>query len=130
MKRVRTYLEAGYVIYVEHQMESSRDIIKSGFRPWGANHVAVIDGYRKTYQDEVECSATCGVRQQWRHGSFSEKIQVVCSLHPEPYWISPLDWIENHGGFNMRFVRTRREKRSPEWGNEEATCPDHPREAT
>lgn len=117
VKRIRTYLEAGYLVYAAMQKGAAR----GGVGVLGANHVVVIDGYRKTYQRSISCGSE---RASWC-GSYEDEIHVVCSATPEPYWISAQDWVADHGGYDMRFIRPKREKASPDWPSDAPVCPDH-----
>lgn len=120
VRRVRTYLEAGYLVYAEMQRQGSREIVRSGYRPHGADHVVVVDGYRRTYRRSIGCDGSGSV---WG-GEYGDEIHVVCSV-VGTYWISVSEWVEDHGGYDMRFVRRRREADSPPWPEEPPRCPEH-----
>lgn len=125
-RRLRVYLEAGYVAYVAIQKQPAREVVRAGHRPHGADHIVVVDGYRKSFQPDVSCwTDSDGSRNQTWSGAYAEEIHVVCSATPEPYWIRVRDFVEDHGGYHMRFIRPRRERASS-WPEGHPACSQHP----
>ncbi len=121
IKRVRTYLEAGYLIHVQMQSEPQTERNKQGLPQIGSDHLVVIDGFRTTESFTLSCYDK---ETHWS-GSFHNFIHVVDSSRKktEPYWMSVSDWIKNHGGYSMLFIRPKRDKCIPFPPKE--TCPEH-----
>lgn len=118
-RRLRTYLEAGYVAHVEMQYEAQREKWKRGEPPHGSDHMVVIDGFRETRTMSLDCSGD-GYGAHWS-GTGGSELHVVCSASRGAYWIDIGDWVRDHGGFNMWFVRPRRSRALP-WPESEP-CP-------
>lgn len=91
-KRVRVYLEAGYLVHSQCLSTPRREI---GWDHPTSNHLVVIDGYREEF-DLVEKMPGAQVLRSELH--------VVCSARG-PYWIPVGEWVREQGGFEMWFVR-------------------------
>ena len=73
-KRLRVYLEAGYLGYSGQQFKRTDEIYQEGFKPHGgSDHIVVIDGYRYVYIASCRC---CGTGPFWS-GSYQHEIHVV-----------------------------------------------------
>lgn len=105
-RRVRVYLEAGYLVHAQMLFDRESDLVKAGaksLRTSGrisrSDHLVVIDGYRKVTKWKK-------VGDNWG-GRIIEELHVVCSSskRPEPYWIDSIEFVEEHHGFGMWFVR-------------------------
>lgn len=112
-KRIRTRIDAGWLVHVEVQHEPQRTRAANGQGALGADHLVVIDGYRETVRHEHSCMGE-GYDASW-HGMHEKWLHVVDSARkfPEPYWIRLQEWKDNHGGFNMWFVRPARQCHVP-----------------
>lgn len=102
-RRVRVYLEAGYLIHAQQLMDRRSELVAKGERcipP--SNHLVVIDGVRTVTRYRMV--------GETRAGRIDEQLHVVCSSsrNPEPYWINAEEWVEEHNGFGMWFVRPER----------------------
>lgn len=122
LRRVRVYLEAGYVAYVAMQHKATRTFYQEGSQPHGADHIVVIDGYRESFQNEVSCYQ----EQAFWCGSTREEIHVVCSSTTSAgsYWIRAQEWVSQHGGYEMRFIRPARRTKAHHYPDP-AICPEH-----
>lgn len=110
VKRVRTYLEAGYLIHVEMSSKPASEYRKEGYTPCGADHMAVIDGFRTSSKQQLSCSGP-GYGAHWS-GTTLYQLHIVDSSRKksEPYWIDIDTWMKEHGGASMWFIRPKREK--------------------
>lgn len=112
-KRVRARIDAGWAIHVEMQCAPQRPRTGERKPSFGSDHLLVIDGYRRTYRVTTLCTGEGG--GSFQSGGWTEYLHIVDSRRttPEPYWVKVDDWVEDHGGFNMWFVRpTRGPRRS------------------
>jgi len=109
VRRVKCRLEAGYLIHTEIQSDKERELNQRGEHGCGADHVVVIDGFRERLVSTLACWNDDG--PNWS-GSHKFEIHVVDSRRrtPEPFWIDVDDWIVDHGGFSMWFIRPDRRK--------------------
>lgn len=102
-KRCRAYLEAGYVGYCAVQFERRSDVIryKNQDPAEGSDHVVVLDGFREMYRSTGKCS---GDGPQYSGHHYNE-IHVVCSTVREDYWVDSQEFIREHGGYQVIWVR-------------------------
>lgn len=109
-QRIQTYLEAGYLVHMEIQAKPTSEYIKEGSRSCGGDHLVVIDGFRITEEQKLACHGEG--KPHW-YGTIKHWVRVVDSSRkkPEPYWIETDTLLEEHGGYNMYFIRPRVEER-------------------
>jgi hypothetical protein len=108
-KRIKCRLEAGYLIHAEIQSNKERELNCRGERGGGADHVVVIDGFRERLVSTLACWGDDG--PNWS-GTHKFEVHVVDSRRstPEPFWIDVDDWVADHGGYSMWFIRPDRRK--------------------
>lgn len=109
-QRVKTYLEAGYLIHAEVQHRPTSEYIKEGKRADGSDHLVVIDGIRTVVDQKLMCMGDGKTDPSW-FGHIKNQIHIVDSARkkPEPYWIDVNTYVEEHGGFCMWFIRPNRD---------------------
>jgi len=120
--RIQTYLEAGYLIHAQIQAKPLSEYIKEEKRSHGGDHLVVIDGFRITEDQKLTCFDG---KVSW-YGSIHYYVHVVDSSRkkPKPYWIDLGTWIEEHGGFNMYFIRPTVEEYFG-FPSKPEECPEH-----
>lgn len=126
-KKMRTYLEAGYLAHVSMHMNKASEVRKRGERVHGSDHMVTIDGYRRGTSHSLHCFSDKDKEEPQWTGLHVEEFHVVCSnkRSPEPYWISVHDWMEEHGGLEVYYLRPEREKSIP-WPLDVKKCPQDP----
>lgn len=109
-RRVRVYLEAGYLGQVEVQHEPQIDRDRRGEDPLGGDHLIVIDGYREIMHPQKWCD---GLGHAAWSGTYTNEIHVVDSalagdLVPsvtQGVWVDIGSFVKNHGGWPIWWVR-------------------------
>lgn len=102
-KRCRVYLEAGYIGYCAVQFERRSDVIRyKDYAPLeGTDHIVVLDGFREMYRSAGRCLGD----GPWYAGSYFNEVHIVCSTAREDYWIGTREFIKEHGGYQIVWVR-------------------------